>query len=80
MKGGISANGTSRENLIAIFGVVMIVCLSLTIVTGAVALILVGEPIASTVGAMAVAIASVFSLTFFAAFGLTIRKERSRDS
>ena len=80
MNGGISAIGTSRENLIAILGVVMIVCLLLTIVTGAVALILVGEPIASTVGGSAAAFASVFSVTFFAAFGLTIAKERSRDS
>ena len=70
----------SRENVLVILGVVMIVCLVLTIVTFPVALIWVGQPLGNAAGLTADACASVFSVTFFAAFALAMAKQHSRSN
>ena len=70
----------SRENLIVILGVVMVVCLPLTILTGAVALIWNGQTIGNTATTTADVFASVFAAAFFAAFFLRMAEDRSRDS
>jgi hypothetical protein len=54
----------SRQNVIVILGAVMIVCLALTIVTEAVALIWIGQPLGNAAGITADAFASVFSVAF----------------
>ena len=58
----------SRQNVLVIFGAVMIVFLALTIVTFPVALIWVGQPPGNVAITMADAFATVFSVAFFAAF------------
>ena len=70
----------SRENINAILGVIMIVCLPLTFVTFFLALILIGQPIGNMAITMADVFASVFSVAFFAAFALAMANQRSRDS
>ena len=67
----------SRENVLVILGVVMIVCLALTIVTFPVALIWVGQPLGNAAGLTADACASVFSVAFFAAFALAMADQQS---
>ncbi len=69
----------SRENAIVILGAVMIVCLALTIVTGVVALIFIGQPFGNAAGITAAIFASIFSISFFSAFVLRMTEERSRD-
>jgi hypothetical protein len=68
----------SRQNVLVILGVVMIVCLALTIVTFPVALIWVGQPLGNAAGLTADACASVFSVTFFAALALAMADQQSR--
>ena len=70
----------SRENVIVILGVVMVVCLPLTILTGAVALIWNGQTTGTIATATADVFGSAFSVAFFAAFVLRMAEERSRDS
>ena len=70
----------SRENVHAILGVIMIVCLPLTIVTFFLALILIGQPIGNMAITTADVFASIFSVAFFAAFALAMANQRSRDS
>jgi uncharacterized membrane protein YdjX (TVP38/TMEM64 family) len=70
----------SRENVIVILGVVMVVCLPLTILTGAVALIWNGQTTGTMATTTADVFGSAFSVAFFAAFGLRMAEERSRDS
>jgi uncharacterized membrane protein len=70
----------SRENVHAIFGVIMIVCLPLTIVTFFLALTLIGQPIGNMAITTADVFASIFSVAFFAAFALAMADQRSRDS
>jgi hypothetical protein len=74
----MSSKLVSRENVIVIFGVVMVVCLPLTILTGAVALIWNGQAIGNTAMATADVFASAFSAAFFAAIILRMAEERSR--
>ena len=69
----------SRENVLVILGVVMIVCLSLTIVTFPVTLIWVGRPLGNAAVLVADACASVFSVAFFAAFALAMTDQQSRS-
>ena len=69
-----------RENAIFILGVVMVVCLLLTILTGSVALIWNGQTIGNTATTTADVFGSAFSVAFFAAFVLRMAEERSRDS
>ena len=70
----------SRENVHAILGVIMIVCLPLTIVTFFLALIFIGQPIGNMAITTADVFASIFSVAFFAAFALAMGNQRSRDS
>ena len=70
----------SRENVIVILGAVMVVCLPLTILTGAVALIWSGKTIGNAATTTADVFGSAFSVAFFAAFVLRMAEERSRDS
>ena len=70
----------SRENVLAILGVIMIVCLPLTIATFFLALILIGQPIGNMAITTADVFASIFSVAFFAAFALAMANQRSRDS
>ena len=70
----------SRENVHAILGVIMIVCLPLTIVTFFLALIFIGQPNGKMVITTADVFASIFSVAFFAAFALAMANQRSRDS
>jgi hypothetical protein len=70
----------SRQNVIVILGAVMIVCLALTIVTFAVALIWIGQPLGNAAGLTADAFASVFSVAFFAAFALAMAEHQSRGN
>jgi hypothetical protein len=58
----------------------MIVCVPLTIVTGAAALIFIGQPFGNAAGITAATFASIFSISFFAAFILRMTDERFRDS
>ena len=67
----------SRQNVVVIFGAVMIVFLALTIVTFPVALIWVGQPPGNVAITMADAFATVFSVAFFAAFALAMAEPRS---
>jgi hypothetical protein len=69
-----------HEKVIVILGVVMAVCLPLTLITGAVALIWNGQPIGNTATTTADVFAYAFSAAFFAAFVLRMTEERSRDS
>ena len=63
----------SRENVIVILPAhLRLVRLALTIVTFAVALIWIGQPLGNTSGLTADAFASVFSVAFFAAFALAM--------
>ena len=62
----------SRENVHATLGVIMIVCLPLTIVTFFVALIWIGQPIGNMAITTADVFASIFSVAFFAAFALAM--------
>ena len=68
----------SRQNVLVILGVVMIVCLALTIVTFPVALIWIGQPFGNAAGLTADAFACVFSVAFFAAFALAMAEHQSR--
>ena len=70
----------SRENMHAILGIIMIVCLPLTIATFFLALILSGQPIGNMAITTADVFASIFSVAFFAAFALAMANQRSRDS
>ena len=70
----------SRQNVLVILGVVMILCLALTIVTFAVALIWMGQPLGNAAGLTADAFASVFSVAFFAAFALAMAEQQSRGN
>jgi len=70
----------SRENIVVILGAVMIVCLPLTIVAGAVGLIWNGQTIGNSAATTADVIGSVFSVAFFAAFVLRMVEELSGDS
>lgn len=70
----------SRENIVVILGAVMVVCLPLTIVAGAVALIWNGQTIGNSAATTADVIGSVFSVAFFAAFVLRMVEELSGDS
>jgi hypothetical protein len=76
----MSAKLVSRQNLIVILGAVMIVCLALTIVTGAVALIWIGQPLGNAGGIMAGAFTSVFFPSFFLAFALAMAGHQSRNN
>jgi len=76
----MSRKPVSRENVIVILGVVMVVCLPLTILTGAVALIWNGQTIEYTAITTADVFGFAFSVAFFAAFILRMAEERSRDS
>ena len=67
----------SRQNVLIIFGAVMIVFLALTIVTFPVALIWVGQPPGNVAITMADAFATVFSVAFFAAFALAMAEQPS---
>ena len=67
----------SRQNALVILGAVMIVCLALTIVTFPVSLIWMGQPPGNAALIAADAFASVFSVTFFAAFALAMAEPRS---
>ena len=67
----------SRQNVLVIFGAVMIVFLALTIVTFPVALIWVGQPPGNVAMTMADAFATVFSVAFFAAFALAMAEQPS---
>ena len=69
-----------RENMVVILGAVMVVCLPLTIVAGAVALIWNGQTIGNSAATTADVIGSVFSVAFFAAFALAMAEQRSRSS
>ena len=69
-----------RQNVILALGAVAIVCLVLAIVTGAAALILIGQPSGNAAAITADAFASVFSVAFFAAFILRMADELSHDS
>jgi hypothetical protein len=69
----------SREKVIVILGAVMVVCLPLTILAGAVALIWNGQTIGNTATTTADVFACAFSAAFFAAFVLRMTEERSRD-
>jgi high-affinity K+ transport system ATPase subunit B len=64
----------------AILGVIMIVCLLLTIVTFFLALIWIGQPIGNMAIATADVFASIFSAAFFAAFAFAMADQRSRAS
>ena len=69
-----------RQNLLVILGVVMIVCLALTIVTFPVALFWIGQPLGNAAGLTADAFASVFSVAFFAALALAMAEQHSRSN
>jgi hypothetical protein len=69
----------SRQNVLVILAVVMIVCLALTIVTFPVALFWIGQPLGNAAGLAADAFASVFSVAFFAAFALAMVEHQWRD-
>jgi hypothetical protein len=69
----------SRQNVLVILGAVAIVSLALTIVTFPVSLIWIGQPLGNAALIAADAFASVFSVAFFAAFALSMAKQRSRD-
>ena len=69
----------SRENVLVILGVAMIVCLALTVVTFPIALIWVGQPLGNAAGLAADACASVFSVALFAAFALAMADQKSRS-
>jgi hypothetical protein len=65
----VASKLVSRENVHAILGgVIMIVCLPLTIVTFFLALILIGQPNGNMAITTADVFASIFSVAFFAAF------------
>ena len=70
----------SRKNVHAILGVIMIVCLTLTIVTFFLALIWIGQPIGNMAITTADVFALIFSAAFFAAFAFAMADQRSRDS
>jgi len=70
----------SRENMHAILGVIMIVCLTLSIVTFFLALIWIGQPIGNMAITTADIFASIFSAAFFAAFAFAMADQRPRDS
>jgi hypothetical protein len=70
----------SRQNVIVFLGVLMIVCLALTIATFPVALIWIGQPLGNAAGIAADAFASVFSVALFAAFALSMAEQRSGSS
>ena len=70
----------SRQNVLVILGVVMIICLALTIVTFGVALIWIGRPLRNAAVLTADAFASVFSVAFFAAFALAMGEQQSRSN
>jgi membrane protein implicated in regulation of membrane protease activity len=74
------AKFVSRQNVIVILGAVMIVCLALTIVTGAVALIWIGQPVGNAAGTTADAFAFVFSVAFIAAFALAMAGHQPRNN
>ena len=69
----------SRQSVLVILCVVMIICLALTIVTFPVALIWIGQPFGNAVGLAADAFASVFSVALFAAFVLAMVEHQSRS-
>ncbi|MGB8041417.1 MAG: hypothetical protein WCF66_00520 [Pseudolabrys sp.] len=69
----------SRQNVVVILGLVMIVCLALTIVTFPVALVWIGQPLGNAAGLAADAFASVFAVAFFAAFALAMADQQSRN-
>ncbi len=70
----------SRENVHANLGVIMIVCLTLTIVTFFLALIWIGQPFGNMATTTADVLASIFSAADFAAFAFAMADQRSRDS
>ena len=70
----------SRANVHALLGVIMIVCLPLTIVAFFVALIWAGQSIGNMAITTADVFASIFSVAFFGAFALAMTDQRSRDS
>lgn len=69
----------SRQNVLVILGLVMIVCLALTIVTFPVALVWIGQPLGNAAGLAADAFASVFAVAFFAAFTLAMAGQQSHN-
>jgi membrane protein implicated in regulation of membrane protease activity len=69
----------SRQNVLVVLGVVMIICLALTIVTFAVALIWIGRPLGNAAVLTADAFASVFSVALFAAFALAMAEHQWRS-
>jgi hypothetical protein len=69
----------SRQNVVVVLGLVMIVCLALTIVTFPVALFWMGQPLGNAAGLAADAFASVFAVAFFAAFALAMADQQSRN-
>jgi hypothetical protein len=70
----------SRENVHAILGVIMIVCLTFAIVTFFLALAWIGQPIGNMAITTADVFASIFSAVFFAAFAFAMADQRPRDS
>ncbi len=70
----------SRKNVHAILGVIIIVCLPITIVSFLVALIWIGQPMGNMAIATADVFASIFSVAFLAAFALAMADQRPRDS
>jgi hypothetical protein len=67
------------DKLQVALGVIMIVCLALTIVAFPVALIWTGQPIGNTAAITANIFASLFSAAFFMAFILAMVDQRQRD-
>lgn len=75
----MATNFVSRQNILVVLAVVMIVCLALTILTFPVALFWVGQPFGNAAGLAADAFASVFSVALFAAFVLAMAEHQSRS-
>ena len=67
----------SRENVLVVLGVVLVVCLALTIVAFSVALIWLGQPLGNGARLTAEAYACFFSVAFFAAFALAMAAQRA---
>jgi hypothetical protein len=70
----------SRANVIPVLAFVMIASLALAIVIGAVALIWNGQPFGNEASTVADVFATIFSVSFFAAFVLAMIEQRSRQT
>jgi hypothetical protein len=70
----------SRANVIPVLAFVMIASLALAIVIGAVALIWNGQPFGNEASTVADFFATIFSVSFFAAFVLAMIEQRSRQT